>query len=260
MTIAREKNNIAGGKETKKGTTTKSSRGAKKVKTPLKQRRRTESIGDKAKAKAKTRLRRNENLAANTPVDGPKVYSHQKEGQADQQAPDFKLQASDPRETSSGVTRLCKEFGDYLSNSPCDVDLLQIWVLRPAVARDNGLLCLGPVLHHVDNATTRSSSTRRQLKAGLTEDQRRSAQSMPWPGTDVDVEIDMTVSCQLWRSVMTRRVRRSPIWGCLKEKSPRGVFSTELNGAYSIGIKDEEGTCLWSQERGNIKYMAPACP
>jgi hypothetical protein len=35
----------------------------------------------------------------------------------DQQAPDFKLQASDPRETSSGVTRPCKEFGDYLSSS-----------------------------------------------------------------------------------------------------------------------------------------------
>lgn len=41
---------------------------------------------------------------------------------------------------------------------------------------------------------------RRQFKAGLTEDQQRSAQSMPWPGTDVDVEIDMTDSCQLWRS------------------------------------------------------------
>ncbi|SCO13486.1 uncharacterized protein FFB20_14300 [Fusarium fujikuroi] len=40
-----------------------------------------------------------------------------KEATPDQQAPDFKLQALDPRETSSGVTRPCKEFGDYLSSS-----------------------------------------------------------------------------------------------------------------------------------------------
>jgi hypothetical protein len=48
--------------------------------------------------------------------------------------------------------------------------------------------------------------------------------------------------------------------GMPEREKPPWVFSTELNGAYSIGIKDEEGTCLWSQERGNIKYMAPACP